>query len=171
MGKPRHELMKEFADKINELYDLAGGLRDMASGKDKEIFNLTRGALYNLRDKAMDQYYNWKPSTDARKGGPSGLIISLALLAASCAPQIYNRTDGFKGDAQVTTIETGKCERANISLRMDSNSFGSKIPFELIINQDTTRADLTRISTYTYQGVSNGNKFEITLPGSWEKKH
>lgn len=61
MSKPRHELMKEFAEKMNELYDMAGSLRDMAGGKDKDIFNKTRGALYDLRDKAESQYYDWKP--------------------------------------------------------------------------------------------------------------
>lgn len=61
MPTPRHEVMKRFAEMMNELYDLAGVLRDRADGKDKEIFNQTRGALYDLRDKARDQYYSWKP--------------------------------------------------------------------------------------------------------------
>jgi hypothetical protein len=61
MKKQRHELMKQFADKLNEVYDLAEILRDRASGEDKEIFNRVRGALYSLRDPAMDQYYKWKP--------------------------------------------------------------------------------------------------------------
>lgn len=61
MSKPRHELMKEFAQKMSDLYDMAEGLRDRADGKDKDIFNKTRGALYNLRDEATDQYWRWKP--------------------------------------------------------------------------------------------------------------
>lgn len=60
-GRPRHEIMKDFADRMEELYNMAEGLRDCADGKDKEIFNQTRGALYNLRDKAREQYYHWRP--------------------------------------------------------------------------------------------------------------
>jgi hypothetical protein len=63
MAKKRHELMKEFADKLNEVYDLAGSLRDCtADPKEKNVFNNTRGALYSLRDEARELYYNWKPS-------------------------------------------------------------------------------------------------------------
>lgn len=60
-NRPRHEIMKDFSDRMNELYNIAEGLRDCASGQDKEVFNQTRGALYNLRDKAREQYYNWRP--------------------------------------------------------------------------------------------------------------
>lgn len=59
--RPRHEIMKDFADRMDELYNMAEGLRDMAGDEDKEIFNQTRRALYNLRDKAREQYYDWKP--------------------------------------------------------------------------------------------------------------
>lgn len=60
-NRPRHEIMKDFADRMDELYNMAEGLRDCAGGHDKEIFNDTRRALYNLRDKAREQYYNWRP--------------------------------------------------------------------------------------------------------------
>lgn len=60
-ARPRHEIMKDFAERMSELYEIAGGLRDCADGKDKEIFNKTRGALYDLRDPAQQQYYDWRP--------------------------------------------------------------------------------------------------------------
>lgn len=60
-NRPRHEIMKDFADRMEELYNMAEGLRDRADGKDKDIFNDTRRALYNLTDAAREQYYRWKP--------------------------------------------------------------------------------------------------------------
>lgn len=60
-NRPRHEIMKDFADRMEELYNMAEGLRDCADGKDKDIFNRTRGALYDLTYPAREQYYRWKP--------------------------------------------------------------------------------------------------------------
>jgi hypothetical protein len=54
------QLMREFYNKMQELYDLAESLRDYAGGKDKNIFNLTRGRLYDLTSVARDQAYRWE---------------------------------------------------------------------------------------------------------------
>jgi len=60
MDKPTVAHMERFSDMMFELYELAEGLRDStADGKEKEIFNKTRGALYDLRYEARDLYYKW----------------------------------------------------------------------------------------------------------------
>jgi hypothetical protein len=53
---------EKFWKDMEALYDEAGSLRDHASGKDKDLYNKTRGALYDLRDLAREQYYKWKES-------------------------------------------------------------------------------------------------------------
>lgn len=58
--KTNAQMMREFATKMMELYHEAENLRDYAGGKDKDIFNQTRGALYDLTDKARDQAYRWE---------------------------------------------------------------------------------------------------------------
>ena len=65
--RPRHEIMRDFADRMNELYNIAEGLRDCADGHDKEIFNLTRGALYDLVGKASEQAHKWKSPAATKK--------------------------------------------------------------------------------------------------------
>lgn len=82
MSKPRHELMDEFATKMNELYEMAGSLRDMASGDDKGIFNDTRRALYHLRDQARDQYYEWKELATKTT------VLLIAVMLFSCSPSL-----------------------------------------------------------------------------------
>jgi len=58
--KPDAQLMREFTDRMQQLYNMAEGLRDCAGGKDKDIFNQTRGALYELQYKAKEQASRWE---------------------------------------------------------------------------------------------------------------
>lgn len=51
--------MKKFYEKMFDLYEEAEYLRDCATGEEKEVFNETRGALYELKFKARKIYFAW----------------------------------------------------------------------------------------------------------------
>jgi hypothetical protein len=53
--------MEEFSDMMFKLYEDAGGLRDCTDNhEEKQIFNDTRNALYELKYKARKLYHKWE---------------------------------------------------------------------------------------------------------------
>jgi hypothetical protein len=62
---PRPKKLIDRAEKfwkdMEALYEEAGDLRDCtAKSEEKVVFNLTRKALYDIRDQARELYYAWK---------------------------------------------------------------------------------------------------------------
>jgi hypothetical protein len=59
--KKEVEAMDRFRQMLDDVYELAGGLRDCTElAKEKDVFNQTRGALYELRGKARKLFYEWE---------------------------------------------------------------------------------------------------------------
>lgn len=55
------ECMEKFVEDMHQLYIDAGGLRDCTENHhEKDVFNQTRNALYELRYKAKQVLMDWK---------------------------------------------------------------------------------------------------------------
>lgn len=152
--------MAEFSDRMNQLYLDAEGLRDCTEDPtEKQVFNDTRNALYELRFQAKNLARKWAQGVTS--------LVAIAMISFSCA-SLQGTPDVNMAEFVITTIGPYDTlcvkERGILTRKFKNLDTQVEVSFVSSSFNINIRQAFRSESTYTFSGTAeDGTCYDVTM--------